>query len=343
MKLFTLFITIFVAAFLQGCITESTSVENPKNIILILCDGLNIDNIKKDCEVNGEPFNLSRSSVYGLSKTDAALSDVANYAVNPTVVSIGHKSTDNSIGLDSNGIAQPNLIEYASVQGKATGILTVNSAVDASTSAFISHIYDKNSSEQIAVDYLISPLDVFIGGGRNYFNRTYENENLLKKLTNKGYSCSHKILNTKPDSNLFILLENNLSQSAANEELLWEKSINLSLNSLELSGSGFFLLIDMAYADSHSITEKTEYQARVNKFNNTVKLAFDYADKNPGTQVVITISRSDIENSKENEHKNIERDNQSMVTTFAYGKDANIYGGNYDVSEIYTRLSKSLE
>ena len=76
-------------------------------------------------------------------------------------------------------------------KGMATGILVTCSVTHATPAAFIAHVNGREEYENIALGYLDTPIDIFIGGGMDYFiKRKNDTRNLVDELTRKGYEIS---------------------------------------------------------------------------------------------------------------------------------------------------------
>ena len=66
-------------------------------------------------------------------------------------------------------------------------MLVTSSIVHATPAAFIAHVPDRRQYEDIALYFLKTPIDIFIGGGRSYFVRRDDGRDLFQELRDKGY------------------------------------------------------------------------------------------------------------------------------------------------------------
>jgi alkaline phosphatase len=63
----------------------------------------------------------------------------------------------------------------------------------ATPASFVAHQPSRKMEEEIAVDFVNSDLSVFIGGGKKYFDSRSDNENLLDKLSAKGFQIAFNL------------------------------------------------------------------------------------------------------------------------------------------------------
>ena len=72
-------------------------------------------------------------------------------------------------------------------KGLGTGLVASSAITHATPASFIAHQPNRNMYEEIAADFLNTDIDVFIGGGKNHFNKRKDGRDLLFELEIKGY------------------------------------------------------------------------------------------------------------------------------------------------------------
>ena len=321
MKLNTSLLFIAFILIIFGC-NSSEEIRNQKvkNIILIIGNSSRMNGDKVGTLVNQKKSNIERASVAGFSKTYQAKNSGTVRNSVPTVLAIGKEGNNKTLGLDADGIAYPNLIELASVKGLSTGLITTGSATDVLPASFIVHTIDRTQIESVTAEYLNSPIDLFIGGGLQYFTDRKYSTNLIQRLKNKGYLVCHEIENATQSGKLMLITnDNQLKSTQIIGSQLLLKSTNLALQSLSSAKNGFFLIIDGCLPDAGNGEKRVVDQNNaIMVFDQSVGIAFDFADKNPGTLVVVT---TDL-----------------LESVYAYGISAQTFEGSYENSEIFSKM-----
>jgi len=169
-------------------VQEVKEVSYPRNIILMIGDGMGISQITGGLYENMNWLNLERFPVIGLHKSYSADSLVTDSAAGATAFSIGIKSKNGYLGIDSSKKSHTTILEESVIRGLATGLITTTSVVHATPAAFVSHQPDREQYELIAMDMMDVDFNLLIGGGKKYFERRKTDSfNLVNILLAKGY------------------------------------------------------------------------------------------------------------------------------------------------------------
>jgi alkaline phosphatase len=316
---------------LFGCNnTETGKKPDVKNIILIVANRSTLEDLEKNKTLE----ELSNASRFKLPFMAGNLDTSQSVFLNFSAVAIGKECKNNSIGLDAEGVAHPNLIELASVKGMSTGLITSGSIVDPIPASFIAHLNNKNQYESIALEYLNSPVDFISGYGLMYFNKRMDGINLVQQLGNKGFSVYNEINKVNVSKKTAILFDDFYP---ATKNHVLQKSTVLALQSLTENPSGFFLMIDGTNILSQTLNEKTMGKRQKSDFNHSVETAFDFASQNPGTFVIVT-SGCFAANSE----KSIQKPKPLEITTTIQPDSISIYTFGYK-SELFNNISESTE
>ncbi|MEO1436649.1 MAG: alkaline phosphatase, partial [Bacteroidota bacterium] len=178
-----------VAKVSRSKLKNENSSKTPKNIILMVGDGMGISQITAGLYANGNQLHLERFPVIGLHKSYASDNLVTDSAAGATAFSIGEKTYNGAIGVLPDTSARQTILELAASKGLATGLIATSEITHATPASFIAHQPSRQMHEAIAADFLNTDIDLFIGGGKKYFDdREEDNRDLVQELEAKGYS-----------------------------------------------------------------------------------------------------------------------------------------------------------
>jgi alkaline phosphatase len=306
---------LLIAVFWSCNRVEESRKPEVKNMILIVGNKTTLAGFE-----NNKNFDeLSKATRFLIAADSETRSHSQHVFPNFSAVAIGKKCTNISVGLDSAGVAHPNLIELAAVNGLATGLITSGSVVGPIPASFIAHLNNKNQLESIALEYLNSPVDFISGSGITFFNERKDGINLLQQLDNKGFSVYSDIEKVGKAKKTAILLNENDGEP---QKYILQKSTVLALQLLTVNHAGFFLVIDGSDVLPQSYFSGDTGKKQETDFGHSIETAFDFASQNPGTLIIVT---SDYMASNQiNSIQNSESVNSSTNTTtiYTYGDSA---------------------
>ncbi len=177
------------AANVQGRESKAGTVM-PKNIIFMIGDGMGLTQITAGLIAQRDALNLERCAVIGLSKTNSGDNLITDSAAGATAFSTGQKTYNGAIGVDMDTLPLTTILEMAEGKGLATGLVATSSVTHATPASFISHQKSRMMDEEIALDFLKTDIDVFIGGGKKFFEQRTDHQNLLDQLRSNGYTVA---------------------------------------------------------------------------------------------------------------------------------------------------------
>lgn len=363
MKHLALLLSAFVLAFPTSRSWMSFSAEpivetappTPKNIILMIGDGMGLSQVTAGLYARKAPLNLERFPITGLIKTHSAKNLITDSAAGATAFSCGCKTYNGAIGLTAKKKPCPTILEQAESFGLATGLVTTSSITHATPAAFIAHVRDRSMMEDIATFFLKTDIDLFIGGGMRYFiARTLDKRNLYQELENKGYFVSD-------------VLKEPLSAIAPNPQqpFAWFSAVKepeyvskgrdyLPLASrlapeflAQRSDKGFFLMIEGAQIDWACHAKKdTQAVQEMLDFDEAIGEVLRFAEKDGNTLVIVTADHETggmaLLRGSDKESLKIkfttDYHTASMVPVFAYGPGAEQFSGLYDNTDIYFKM-----
>ncbi len=336
--------------------------ERPKNVILMIGDGLGLTQISAAMYSNNNRLSLESFPVIGFHKSHSSNELITDSAAGATAFACGVKTYIQSIGMDADTLPARNIIEEAEAHDMATGLVATSTIVHATPAAFIAHQPMRIMYEQIAADFLKTEIDLFIGGGKKYFDRRdTDNRNLIKELENKGYfvtdylnsELNHIRLPKDPKAQNFVHFtadKHPLPVSAGRNYLTYAST--LAANFLEQhSDEGFFLMIEGSQIDwaGHSNDGNLVIKESLD-FDRAISAVLDFARKRGNTLVIITADHETggmaiQPGSKFGKIKTAFTTNghtAQLVPVFAYGPGAELFAGIYDNTEIYFKMRKAL-
>lgn len=351
MKKINLLMAVLIAILFTQCKTENQveSQEQVKNVILMIGDGMGVSQVYAGITSN-ESLNMERAEAIGFSKTFSANDYVTDSAAGGTAIACGQKTNNGYVGMDANKQPINSILHYASENGLATGIVVSCNLTHATPASFIAHQPDRNMGEEIAADYLLTPFDVAIGGGVKHFEKRSDERVLTDELKEKGYQIAYSLDEVKKIESgkmIGLLAEDHPDKYPARGELLPE-GVSAALKILSQNDKGFFLMVEGSQIDWGGHANDTEMIINeVIDFDRAVKAAFDFADNNPGTLVVITADHEtgglsligkDKETGEINAKYSTGGHSGVMVPVFAYGTRASEFSGVYQNSDILGKV-----
>jgi alkaline phosphatase len=167
--------------------------KKPKNIILFIGDGMGVSHVFAALTANRGSLFIENCRYIGFSKTASANRFVTDSGAGGTALATGVKTYNGAIGVDMDKNPVKNILQDIAEKGLATGLVATSSITHATPAAFISHQASRSQDEDIAADFLNFDIDVFIGGGYEYFANREDGRNLIEELIEKGYTVEQDL------------------------------------------------------------------------------------------------------------------------------------------------------
>ena len=311
--------------------------KNPKNIIIIISDGMGITHVKAS-EVWSGDLIMTKLPNVGVSVTSTRerdngtnKDDITDSAAGGTALATGYKTTKLFASMDAEGNNLKSVSELAREQGKLVGIVTNAELADATPAVY--SIHNKNRSQgwtKMCEQEVVFGADLFMGNGKSdyysYFNSA-TNElypitvaNNMKLYSTAGDVVSHFTDNAKMwavfggTANKFARFDTtstaypNLQQMTA-YALSWLDYQDRTNN----SDQGFIVMIENTYTDHFGHgnqpldgSENTfGIVKEVQSTDEAVAIALKYVLEHPDTALIVT---ADHETGETTLSKNWETD-----------------------------------
>lgn len=333
--------------------------DKPKNLILMIGDGMGLTQITAGLYMNGNSLNLERFPIVGLHKSYSSDNLVTDSAAGATAFACGVKTYNNGVGVDANGVPKKSILEEAEERQLATGMVVTSTIVHATPAAFIAHQKLRSFSEQIAADFLKTEIDFFVGGGKKYFDRRTDERDLYAELEANDYFVSDyfkekdlaKIKIDEKENFAYFTADDDPLAVANGRDYLYAASI-MGLNFLKKhSDKGFFMMIESSQIDWGGHANNKDYViSEMLDFDRTIGAVLEFAERDGETLVVITADHetggmSINKGSKMNKLKvdfTTGDHTATLIPVFAYGPGAEIFGGVYENTAIHTKMRRAL-
>ncbi len=329
------------------------SVTKPRNIILMIGDGMGLAQISSAMPFYNGVNAFERFKVIGLSKTSSADNYVTDSGAGATAISIGKKTYNNAIGVDKDSMPQTGLFELAKLNGLSTGVAVTSSIVHATPASFYAHIKNRRWYEDIAASLLNKQCDIAIGGGYQFFTNRKDKRYLTKELEQSGYKVIIDSGSFKPITNprfIYLAAADGMPRIQQGRGDFLQKASLCAIENLSKNKQGYMLMIEGSQIDWGGHEMNFDYmKAELIDFNNVINMVLDMAVRDKHTLVIVTADHETgglalTEDDKQrmqfipkytyHEHTGI------MVPVFAYGPGAESFGGIYENTSLFDKINQ---
>ncbi|MEA5129580.1 MAG: alkaline phosphatase [Proteiniphilum sp.] len=357
MKRIHLLLLIAVSLFFVQCSPAGSKAEEKatpqvKNVIVMIGDGMGVAQVYAGLTANQGSLFLEKCQFVGFSKTYSASSYITDSAAGGTAIACGTKTKNGAIGVDPDGNPVKSMLEYAAENGLSTGVVVSCAVTHATPASFVAHQPSRKMEEEIAVDFVNSDLSVFIGGGKKYFTDRSDNENLLSELAAKGFQVVFNMDDIKKVTTgklAGLVADEHPAPYPERGEFLPE-GVEAAINLLKNNDKGFCLMVEGSQIDwACHANDKDATIREMLDFDRAIKVAFDYADKDPNTLVIVTadhetgglsLTGGDLSTGEVEANYGTKGHSAVMVPVFAYGAGAAEFAGIYQNTDIFTKVLK---
>ena len=336
---------------------EKQTLVAPKNIILLIGDGMGLAQITAGMYANGNKLNLERFPITGLMKTQSSSHLITDSAAGATAFACGCKTYNGAIGMTKDKKTCPTILEQAKKNGFATGLVATSSITHATPAAFIAHVDSRAAMEDIATFFVQTELDFFVGGGLQYFNqRKNDQRNLYQELVAKGYFLADfqtkKLSEITPDPahpfGWFSAIGEPDSVKGGRDYLPLAARMATSFLK-QRSEKGFFLMLEGSQIDwachakdgPRAVDEMLDFDAAIGEI-------LRFAEADGQTLVIVTADHEtggmSLEQGDGPEVLDLDFNTgyhtATMVPVFAYGPGSELFGGVMDNTDIYAKMAR---
>lgn len=350
-----IFSLLFIFAILNSCCNQNApekKVENkPLNIILLIGDGMGLSQLSSAFYYGDSESNFARFTEVGLINTSSAKQKITDSAAGATAFSCGEKTYNGAVGMDSDTVSIPNIVEILSEKNYNTGVISTSSVTHATPAGFYAHVKSRGMQDQIAEQLVKSEIDFFAGGGTSYFSNRKDSLDLIISLMENGF-----IVNTNLESTTlsvdnkygFLLADGGMPSMLDNRGDFLPEYTKLALDYFSQSTKSFFLMVEGSQIDWAGHDTDADYLiAEVLDFDKTVGVAMDFAEKNKNTLVIVLADHETggftLATAK-NDYNKIEPKfstgghSTTLIPVLAFGPGAEDFKGIYQNNEIFHKI-----
>lgn len=353
-----MFTSLLIVLLTTGIVTSSLIPEKscsnkklPKNIILMIGDGMGLAQIYAGMTVNHGHLNMEKFRWIGLSKTYSASDYITDSGAGSTALASGVKTYNKAIGVGVDSAPFKTILEIAEEEGLSTGLVATSSIVCATPAAYIAHQIHRDMYDEIATDLIHSGIDLFIGGGRQYFENRSDSMNLTDSLRTMGYQIAYdtsELKSLETEKVAALLAENHLPRISEGRGNMLTMALDIAMRNLSTNDNGFFLMVEGSLIDKACHDNDTnDIILEVLDFDKAVGKALEFAIKDKNTLLIVTADhetggialtggnfrKGAVEMSfAGHDHTGI------PVPVFAYGPGAENFAGFYENTEIFHKI-----
>ncbi|HHS95537.1 MAG TPA: alkaline phosphatase [Phaeodactylibacter sp.] len=366
-----LFLLLSTLLLIIACFSSQTTTESdtgllitnehtmPKNIILLIGDGMGISQITAAMYSNDNKISFERFPVVGLHKSHASNNLITDSAAGATAFACGVKTYNGAIGVNADTLPVKTILEMAEERGLATGLVATSTIVHATPASFVAHIKQRSLYEDIAADFLKVEVDYLVGGGKKYFDRRENDDrNLVEELQEKGYEVSDYFQSSFEKAPMskhfnfayFTADDNPLPVSKGRDYLL--PATNAGIRFLKKrSDKGFFMMVEGSQIDWGGHANKSEYiVSELLDFDKVVNAVLDFAKADGETLVIVTADHETggyaiVKGSRMDSLKttfSTTYHTADLIPVFAYGPGARAFSGIYENTAIFYKMKNAL-
>jgi alkaline phosphatase len=331
----------------------------PKNIIFLIGDGMALSQVSAHLYWQGVGKTIfEQFPVVGFHKSHSCDDLVTDSGAGATAFSCGQKTTNGAIGvLPPDSKPCTTILEDLDGRGYATGMVVACTATHATPASFIAHREMRAFTEEIALDYLKTPIDFFIGGGEALFDRDRpDHQNLKDSLRTRGYilqtGTRFNRIPADASAPYWAFTHEREPPTASGGREYLPRATRLAADFLKKrSTKGFFLMVEGSQIDwAGHANDRNWLRAEMADFDKTIRAAMDFAVQDGETLVLVTGDHecSGLALVQTNRRKTFQpvfasrSHTAALVPVFAYGAGAEIFSGIYDNTLIFNKMRHTL-
>lgn len=324
--------------------------KKPKNVILLIGDGMGLAQIQAGLSANFGQSNMVTMRHIGLSRTEASNSDFTDSAAGATAMATGQKTNNRYIGMDAMGEKLTAIPDALAVKGIKSAIITSGDVTDATPASFYAHQTERSMSQEIAADFLNGHVDILVGSKRRSFTHNAD-QKLIEKLSQKGYVLQTNLqgfLSSSSDRQLVLLDDSLTRRKLDGRGEMLKISFLKTIELLSKNKKGFFIMAEGAQIDHGGHSNDLPFAVtEQHDFDRLVGEALKFADQDGETLVIVTadhetggLSLLDASYQKGSVRGNFSTDDHTniMVPLFAYGPGASNFIGVYPNTQIFSKI-----
>jgi len=328
--------------------------KKPKNVILMIGDGMGTAHVFAGITANGGHLFLDNFKHAGFSKTQSADKYITDSAAGGTALSTGVRTYNGAIGVDVNQKPLKTILEDAEEKQLSTGLVSSSAITHATPASFIAHQGARGSYEAIAADFLLTDVDVFIGGGYKHFANRQDGQDLIRELKARGYAVlqdMNEIVKVNSGKLAGLTAPEHNDRVTKRGDML-PKATQTAINILKNNKKGFFLMVEGSMIDWGAHANDAQYTVEeMLDFDQTIGVALEFAARDRETLIIVTADHEtgglidadgDFKTGGFTAKFSSTDHTAVMVPLFAYGPGAEHFGGIMNNTDIHQKIKQLL-
>ena len=347
---------ITAGVFLSGADSYGLPPKKPKNIILLIGDGMGTAQVYAAMSVTDEPFYMRQFPYSGFCITYSADNYVTDSGAGGTAIACGVKTNNGMIGVTPDGTPVPSIMEIVRLMGMSTGVISTSAITHATPASFVAHNTGRGNYEDIALDFLSGTADLFIGGGENHFRNRRDGRDLTIGLKEQGYDVVYTLddlISSNSPKIAGLLAREHLPTVLEGREGMLEAMTGKAIATLSRNKKGFLLMVEGSMIDWGGHDNDIDYTlSETIDFDKAVGVALNFAIRDRKTLVVVTsdhetggltITGEDTKTGNIITNFSTRGHSAVMVPVFSYGPGAEEFSGINDNTFFFARFLKLLK
>jgi alkaline phosphatase len=332
---------------------QNEEIKGPKNVILMIGDGMGISQISAGMISNDWKLNLERCTDIGLIKTYSANNLITESAAGATAFACGQKTYNGAIGVGKDTSDLTNIFELADEMGFNTGLVATSSIVHATPASFYSHEDSRHKYDNIALDLIKSNIDAFAGGGTKFFTEREDGRNLINEMKDSEFIWVNSLDSLAISSKKrvgYLGAQDGMPKMLEGRGDFLQKSSMAIINRLNTKNTPFMVMIEGSQIDWGGHANDGEYiRTEMMDFDACVGSVLDFAEKDGETLVIITADHEtggfSITGGQSDSLSYAFTSLQHtpvLIPVFAYGPESEDFSGVYENTDIFHKIKSLL-
>ncbi len=331
----------------------------PKNIILLIGDGMGLTQISSSYYYSDATPNFSRFKHIGLINTSASSHKITDSAAGATAFASGKKSYNGAIGVNSDTVSIPTILEIAEKINLSTGVVATSTITHATPACFYAHARSRGMYEEIARQLTISDVDFAAGAGLRHFTSRDDGANYYDSLSAKDVILDTTSLAAIEDicaecKYMYLDTGRAMPRMIDGRGDFLSDATRLGIDHLSRDEDGFFLMVEGSQIDWGGHANNEEYlTTELLDFDKVIGLALDFAERDGNTLVVVTadhetggyaLSSTPMDDGEWSDYNKVTGTfstgghTTTLIPVFAYGPGADKFSGIYENTEIFHKM-----
>ena len=261
-------------------------IEDVKNVILLVGDGMGQEHIKAGEIYKGEKLYLQGFPHKALVKTSPMGYGITDSAAAATAMATGVKTNKGIVGKDEWLNDLETIMDVLYKNGKSTGILTTEQLVGATPMGFSGHAEDRNSHEELLNSAAKSSnVNLFMG---HTFSQEYKN---IFIRNGYKYISDADDISTQNQEKIIATFNIDASKKSMQEDensVAFDRLVVEALEYLSKNEDGFFLMAEGAHIDHGAHDNDMQYMLKeLFAFDLGVKAAVEWGNNRNDTVVLV--------------------------------------------------------